>query len=83
MQIHGSDFKAALFGPNELTDYIIQFTATQDPNGTSNQTITWPKYDTVRRRALHIVDEGLSIGNDSLRLAAMEGLTTLSVAFPL
>ena len=83
MQIHGSDFKAALFGPNELTDYIIQFVATQDPNGASNQTIFWPKYDMVHRRKLRILDEGVKVDGDLQRSAAMEELTALSLAFPL
>ncbi|TFK82847.1 alpha/beta-hydrolase [Polyporus arcularius HHB13444] len=80
---HGSDFGAALSGADDLADYIIQFTATRDPNGASNRTIPWPKYDTVNRQALHVVEEGLNIGNDTLRLAAMGGLTALSIAFPL
>ncbi len=83
LQAHGSDFGAALFGADDLSDYIVQFTATLDPNGASNRTIPWPKYDTVYRQALHIVEEGLNIGNDTLRLAAMDGLTALSIAFPL
>ncbi|KAI0699629.1 alpha/beta-hydrolase [Cerioporus squamosus] len=80
---HGSDFGPALLGADDLADYIIQFTATLDPNGASNRTISWPKYDAAHRKALHLVDEGLNIGNDSLRLAAMDELTALSVAFPL
>ncbi|TFK82846.1 alpha/beta-hydrolase [Polyporus arcularius HHB13444] len=80
---HGTDFGATLLGADDFADYIIQFTATQNPNDASNRTIPWPKYDTLQRKALHIVDEGLEIGNDTLRSAAMDVLTALSVAFPL
>ncbi len=83
LQAHGTDFGATLLGADDFADYIIQFTATQNPNGASNRTIPWPKYDTVQRKALHIVDEGLEIGNDTLRSAAIDVLTALSVAFPL
>ena len=82
-QAHGSDATAALFGANELTDYIIQFTATLNPNGGSNRTIEWPQYDTESRKALHIVEDGIEIGNDTLRFKPMQELSELSIAYPL
>ncbi|KAI0793564.1 carotenoid ester lipase precursor [Fomes fomentarius] len=81
---HGSDVGPALFIGDELTDYIIQFTATLDPNGgASDRTIEWPKYDTQSRTVLSLVDSGLEIGNDTARLEAMAVLSALSVAYPL
>ncbi|KAI0681836.1 carotenoid ester lipase precursor [Earliella scabrosa] len=81
---HGNDFGPALFGTSELTDYIIQFVATLDPNGgESNTTIKWPRYDTKKRQVLSIVDGGIEIGEDTQRLTPMAVLSALSVAFPL
>ncbi|TBU30072.1 alpha/beta-hydrolase [Dichomitus squalens] len=83
---HGTDFSSAISG-QELTDYIIQFTATQDPNGkngtASERTIYWPKYDTAKRQVLSVLNDSLAIGNDTLRLEPIAGLTALSLAFPL
>ncbi|KAI1784669.1 carotenoid ester lipase precursor [Ganoderma leucocontextum] len=87
---HGSDFVPALTG-GALADYIIQFAATQDPNGkdtpngtASERTIYWPQYETNERRVLEMFDDGgLEIGNDTLRLEPMANLTALSLAFPL
>ncbi|TBU44216.1 alpha/beta-hydrolase [Dichomitus squalens] len=83
---HGTDFSSAISG-QELTDYIIQFTATQDPNGkngtASERTIYWPKYDTAKRQVLSVLNDSLAIGNDTLRLEPIASLTALSIAFPL
>ncbi len=83
MQPHLSDSIPPLFVPNEVTDFVIQFTATLDPNGIPNQAIQWPKYDSRRRQILTLVDGGLELGNDTLRLGAMAGLTALTLAYPL
>ncbi|KAI0742072.1 alpha/beta-hydrolase [Daedaleopsis nitida] len=80
---HGSNFIPALTMADELTDYIIQFTATQDPNSGSNRTISWPTYDTSTRKVLSILEDGIQIGNDTARLKAMAALSALSVAYPL
>ncbi|TFK80187.1 alpha/beta-hydrolase, partial [Polyporus arcularius HHB13444] len=42
---HLSDSIPPLFVPSEVTDFVIQFTATLDLNGIPNQTVQWPKYD--------------------------------------
>ncbi|KAI0326862.1 carotenoid ester lipase precursor [Cubamyces sp. BRFM 1775] len=80
---HGSDFAPVLMG-DDLTDYVIQFTATLNPNGASNRTIEWPQYDPINRSILRLVDgdEPLKIGRDTDRLEAMAGLTAYSIAQP-
>ncbi|KAL1942493.1 hypothetical protein VTO73DRAFT_6095 [Trametes versicolor] len=81
---HGSDSTPALEG-NDLADYLIQFTATLDPNGgTSNRTIPWPRYDPLSRSMLTLLegDTPLEIVADTARLKAMAGLTGLCLAFP-
>ena len=86
---HGTDFQPAIGipsgQPDELGDYIIKFAATGDPNGASNRTIPWPKYDKNERKVLSILDGDtpIAIGNDTLRLEAMAGLSALSLAYPL
>ena len=62
---------------------MIQFTATLDPNGASDRTVGWPKYDTQSRQILSIVDGGLEIGTDTLRQEPMEALTALSLMYPM
>ncbi|KAI0742716.1 alpha/beta-hydrolase [Daedaleopsis nitida] len=80
---HGTDMAQALSDANELADYIIQFAATGNPNGASNRTISWPKYDAKSRKMLIIDDDGLEIGADTARLSATGVLTGLSLAYPL
>ena len=69
---------------DDLTDYVIQFTATLNPNGASNRLIEWPQYDPVNRSILRLVDgdEPLKIGRDTDRSEAMAGLTAYSIAQP-
>ncbi|KAI8975912.1 carotenoid ester lipase precursor [Trametes punicea] len=82
---HGGDFVAALRG-DDFADYVLRFTATLDPNGgLSNRTIRWPKYDSVARQILRLVDDGqqpLMIGTDTARLQPMATLTALTIAHP-
>lgn len=72
-----------------LADYIIQFVTTLDPNGdtangtASPSTIHWPKYDTKQRQVLETHDDGVVIGNDTLRLEPMAALTAISLAYPI
>ncbi|KAI0633893.1 alpha/beta-hydrolase [Trametes polyzona] len=82
---HGSDFNPALTEGNDLADYFIQFTATLDPNGASNRTIPWPRYDPLKRRALELGEgeaQPLKIVHDTARLEAMAALTALTIAYP-
>ncbi|KAL1945641.1 hypothetical protein VTO73DRAFT_1643 [Trametes versicolor] len=83
---HGSDAVPALAEGDDLADYVIQFTATLDPNGgASNRTIAWPRYDPLARSMLVLLDGDtpLEIVPDTARLEAMAGLTALTVAYPL
>ncbi|RPD58843.1 carotenoid ester lipase precursor [Lentinus tigrinus ALCF2SS1-7] len=82
---HGSDFLPALAFGNELTDYIIQFATHLDPNGASNRTIAWPKYDSVSRPVLtlHDGDVPLAIETDDVRLLPMQGVTAVGIVSPL
>ena len=84
-QPHGRDLLSLSRG-EELTDYLIQFVATLDPNGHSNRTISWPRYDSSRRQMLRVLDdkdESLAIGQDDAREEAMEFMTALSLRYPL
>ncbi|EIW62477.1 alpha/beta-hydrolase [Trametes versicolor FP-101664 SS1] len=82
---HGSDATPVLTQGNDLADYVIQFVTTLDPNGASNRTIPWPRYDPLERSMLTLLpgDTPLEIVPDTARLEAMAGLTGLSIAFPL
>ncbi|RDX42833.1 carotenoid ester lipase precursor [Lentinus brumalis] len=83
---HGSEFNGVFFGPgNDLADYIIQFAATLDPNGGSNRTINWPRYNNNSREVLTVLDGDvpLKIGIDSDRRAQTDKLAELTFKYPL
>lgn len=86
LQPHGSEFNGVFFGPgNDLADYIIQFAATLDPNGGSNRTINWPRYNNNSREVLNVLDGDvpLKMGNDSNRRAQTDKLAELTFKYPL
>ncbi|RPD72333.1 hypothetical protein L226DRAFT_573090 [Lentinus tigrinus ALCF2SS1-7] len=60
-----SDFGPVLLKPDKLADYTIQVTATQDPNGVWNQTIAWPEYGSVQRKAVHIIVDARALNQRS------------------
>ena len=59
-QAHGSDIRP-IFAPSDITDYLIRFAATFNPNGETG--IFWPQYDAAARSMLAFQD-----GNTSLAL---------------
>ncbi|KAI0666899.1 carotenoid ester lipase [Trametes maxima] len=82
---HGIDFDAALANANDLADYFIQFAATLDPNGGSNRTLQWPRYDTAKREIMLFADGDtpLSVSNDTARQDAFDELIALTLVYPL
>ncbi|KAJ7366221.1 Alpha/Beta hydrolase protein [Mycena albidolilacea] len=67
----------------ELTDYLINFAAKQDPNG--NTVPNWPAYTTAAPNLMTFLD-GLfptTITQDTYRAAAMQFLTNLTLQFPI
>ena len=85
VQPHGRDLLSLSRG-EDLTDYVIQFVATLDPNGRSNRTIAWPRYDSALRQMLRVLDdkdEPLAIGRDDAREEVMKFMTALSLRYPL
>ncbi|PIL25455.1 hypothetical protein GSI_13345 [Ganoderma sinense ZZ0214-1] len=83
---HGTDIQSIARG-EELTDYLIQFVATLDPNGGSgsNRMIPWPRYDPAARQMLVVLDgeERLAVERDDAREEALEFLAALSLKYPL
>ena len=69
---------------NDVSDYIIHFATTLDPNGGSNRTVEWPKYDKMGRKVLRILDgDLLDIGDDWERKNMTDAVTKLGLEFPL
>ncbi|KAI0351862.1 alpha/beta-hydrolase [Trametes cingulata] len=83
---HASDFVRLLReGNDDLAAYVIHFAATLDPNGASNGTIRWPRYDPEGRKVLALLEGStpLAIEHDTERLEATTALTELSLAYPM
>ncbi|KIK61900.1 hypothetical protein GYMLUDRAFT_243066 [Collybiopsis luxurians FD-317 M1] len=89
---HASDL-LDIYGPGDLTDILIRFTATLNPNGYGNvgnrtfesEGIHWPEYSAHNREMLQLNDgvPPLSISQDGYRQTGMEYLTYLSQIYPL
>ncbi len=80
---HGSDL-LNIYGPGELTDYLIHFATKLDPNGGSSP--QWPPYTTSSRELLTLLDNptaNITITQDTYRTEGMEIITELSLAHPL
>ncbi|KAJ7868803.1 Alpha/Beta hydrolase protein [Mycena olivaceomarginata] len=79
---HFTDILNVYFG-GELTDYLINFAAKQDPNGKTVP--NWPAYTTAAPNLMTFLD-GLfptTITQDTYRAAAMQFLTNLTLQFPI
>ncbi|KAI0703975.1 Alpha/Beta hydrolase protein, partial [Earliella scabrosa] len=89
---HGTDLVNA-FGLGDMTDYIVRFVRTLDPNGmagaANSESVRWPAFDNVNRATLQFVDRGilggggLEIGRDEQRLEGIDALERLSMRFPI
>ncbi|KAI9457437.1 carotenoid ester lipase precursor, partial [Lactarius psammicola] len=80
---HGSDIPN-IYGPGDLTDYLIHFATNLDPNGGSGP--QWPRYTTSSRESLTLVDSevaNITITQDTYRVDGIEFITELSLAHPL
>ena len=81
--VHASDI-LNIYGPGDLTDYLIHFVTNLDPNGGSSP--QWPQYTTSSRQLLTFLDDpvtNITITRDTYRTDGMEFLTKLSLAHPL
>ncbi|KAJ6554988.1 Alpha/Beta hydrolase protein [Mycena vulgaris] len=80
--LHGSDILNVYFD-GELTDYLINFAATLDPNGKTVP--NWPAYTTANPNMMTFLD-GLiptTITQDTYRAAGMAFLTNITLQFPI
>ncbi|KAH7928749.1 alpha/beta-hydrolase [Leucogyrophana mollusca] len=79
---HTSDL-LDVYGPGDMTDYLIRFVANLDPNGKSG--IYWPEYTTQFPSLLTFLDGPvpLTIIQDTYREDAMNFLTEYSLAYPI
>ncbi|KAJ7124154.1 carotenoid ester lipase precursor [Mycena epipterygia] len=80
---HGSDI-LNVYGGGELTDYLINFATSLNPNG--NTVPNWPAYTTATPNMMTFLDGLIPttiITQDTYRAAEMEFLTTLELEFPI
>jgi acetylcholinesterase len=82
---HGSDI-AIIYGPADMTDYLIRFGVTLDPNGgnTNAAQIAWPAYTPDAPTLLTFLDGStpLTLSNDTYREEAIRTLIQASLADP-
>ncbi|KAJ7124165.1 carotenoid ester lipase precursor [Mycena epipterygia] len=79
---HGSDI-LNVYGGGELTDYLINFATSLNPNG--NTVPNWPAYTSATPNVMTFLD-GLiptMITQDTYREAGMQFLTNLTLEFPI
>ncbi|KAI0349936.1 carotenoid ester lipase precursor [Trametes cingulata] len=78
---HGSELPN-IYGGGDMTDYLIRFATTLDPNG--DGAFRWPRYTNEDPLLLTFQDGyvPLSLSLDTYRAAAMEYVTKLSLAYP-
>ncbi|KAH9178044.1 carotenoid ester lipase precursor [Lactarius sanguifluus] len=81
--VHGSDVRN-IYGPGELTDYLIHFATNLDPNGGSSP--QWPQYTTSTRKLLTLLDsqvKNITITQDTYRSDGIDFITELSLTLNL
>jgi hypothetical protein len=83
-QYHTAD-DAAIYGPGDMTDTIVRFTATLDPNGALS--VLWPAYTPGAPSMFHFVDGDVpfEVINDTYRaegIGALVGPQTRAVRSP-
>jgi len=79
---HGSDL-LNIFGDGKLTDFLVNFATSLDPNGPTVP--HWPAYTTATPNLMTLFD-GLLFSNaitqDTFRASAIQFLTNLTLEFP-
>ncbi|KAF8259500.1 carotenoid ester lipase precursor [Lactarius quietus] len=83
--VHGSDI-LDIYGPGDLTDYLIHFVTNLDPNCGASAHAPWPRYTTSSRKLLTLLDDpvtNVTITQDTYRTDGMGYLTKLLLAHPL
>ncbi|THH21429.1 hypothetical protein EW146_g170 [Bondarzewia mesenterica] len=80
--VHASDI-LNVYGPGDMTDYLIRFATNLDPNG--NTGISWPKYTNSTPQLLTFLDGlvPLTITQDTYREEGMALLMQLSLESPI
>jgi acetylcholinesterase len=79
---HGTDM-SNIYGPKELTDYLIHFATNLDPNGGSSA--QWPQYTRASPQVMTLTDPSgtMNITQDTYRADAIAYVTELSLAYPI
>ncbi|KAF9464209.1 carotenoid ester lipase precursor [Collybia nuda] len=82
LPVHASDI-LNVYGGGEMTDYLIRFATTLDPNGKSG--LQWPKYTTSSPKLLTFLDGLIPqiITQDTYRKEGMAFLTNITLAHPI
>lgn len=72
-----------VYGPGELTDYLINFVNHLDPNG--NGSAYWPQYTPTNPTLMTFLDGPTpqELTQDTFREEAMRTLTELFLKYPL
>lgn len=71
-----------VYGPGDMTDYLVNFVNNLDPNG--GDTFAWPQYDTSSTQLLTFLDgsPSLNITTDTYREDAIAFVTEMDIEFP-
>ena len=81
-QAHATDI-LNVYADGEMTEYLVRFAATLDPNGGS--LLQWPKYTSSSPTLLTFLDglTPLELSQDTFREDGFNVLTNLSLKYPL